>query len=191
MPIKPVLRPARAPARRIAFLPPDGRAAWPMQARRIVALGRAPHLLPLRRLTETDEAAIDDALTRAGAAALAQHRFDELSSGERARILLARALATGADILLLDEPAAALDPRFQLALMEILAAEAARGALVLIAAHGLDLVARYCSRVLLMQDGSLVADGPPDVALNEANMRAVFGVTAPGGVAPTPLRLGG
>lgn len=181
--------PAQQRARRIAYLPPDGVSAWPMPVRRIVALGRVPHLKPLRRLSAEDEAAVDLALARAGITDLADRPFDQLSSGERARTLLARALATQADLILLDEPTAALDPRHQIGVMEILRAEAGRGALVIVAAHALDLVARYADRVLLMQDGRIVADAPPAESLSQECIAEVFGVVAPGGIAPTPLRL--
>ena len=182
-------QPPRHRARSIAYLPPDGRSAWPMPVRRIVALGRVPWLKPLRRLTAADETAIDLALDRAGIANLADRAFDQLSSGEQARALLARVLATGAPILLLDEPTAALDPRHQLGVMEILRAEADRGALVIVAAHALDLVARYADRAILMQSGRIIADGPPAISLSEARIAEVFGVVAPGGIAATPLRL--
>ncbi|MCW5725777.1 MAG: ABC transporter ATP-binding protein [Maricaulaceae bacterium] len=178
----------RARARAIAWLPPDGRTAWPLSAWRVAALGRAPHLKPLRRFSAADHAAVDDALARAGASALAQRRFDELSSGERARVLIARALATGADVLLLDEPTAALDPRHQIAVMEMLRAEADRGAVIVAAVHALELAAGHADRVVLMDAGRVAADGPPGKALDEANMRAVFGVSAPGGVKPAGWR---
>lgn len=181
--------PAQQRARRISYLPPDGASAWPMPVRRIVALGRVPHLKPLRKLTAEDEAAIDRALEKAGIVDLAERPFDQLSSGERARVLLARALATQADLILLDEPTAALDPRHQLGVMEILRAEAGRGALVIVAAHALDLVARYADRAILMQDGRVVADAPPAQSLSEARIAEVFGVVAPGGITPTLLRL--
>jgi len=181
--------PAQQRARRIAYLPPDGVSAWPMPVRRIVALGRVPHLKPLRRLSAEDEVAVDLALAKAGIAGLAGRPFDQLSSGERARALLARALATQADLILLDEPTAALDPRHQLGVMEILRAEAERGALVIVAAHALDLVARYADRVLLMQGGRILADAPPAESLSQARIAEVFDVVAPGGITPTPLRL--
>jgi iron complex transport system ATP-binding protein len=172
-------------ARRIAYMPPNEAAVWPVPARAIVALGRMPHRKPLERISPADEAAVDAALERTGVLQLAARRFDTLSSGERARVLLARALATDAGILLLDEPTAALDPRHQLALMDLLAAEAASGKLVVIAAHALDLVARYCSRVVLIDAGRIVADGAPDTALSETHLREVFAISAPGGVQAT------
>lgn len=180
-----------ARARRIAFLPADGRSAWPMTVRRIVGLGRTPYLKPLRSFTQADETAIDHALAETETEHLAGRRFDTLSSGERARVLLARVLATRAEVLVLDEPTAALDPKHQLAVMEIAQAAARSGRIVLVAAHALDLVARYSDRVLLMSQGHVIADGSPAESLSEDRVREVFGVEAPGGIEPTGLRLPG
>lgn len=175
-------------ARTMAYLAPDGRSAWPMEARQIVALGRIPHLKPLRSFSAEDEAAIETALERAGMIDHAHRRFDTLSSGEKARILLARALASQARIFLLDEPVAALDPKHQLSVMEMARAEAARGALVIFSIHALDLAAACADRVIVLDRGAIRADGPPAQALAEDVVRQVFGVTAPGGI--TPSRLG-
>ena len=172
----------RERARRIAYLPPDSRAAWPMTGFRIAALGRAPFLKPLRDLGEADRDIVRDALFRARALHLEHRPFNELSSGEKARILIARALATQADVLILDEPTAALDPRWRIGIMDVLRAEAQRGATLLFAAHDLDLVAAYADRVLLIYEGAIVADGPPESALSEANLSSWFEVEAPGGV---------
>ena len=120
---------------------------------------------------------------------LAERRFDTLSSGERARVLIARALATEADCLLLDEPTAALDPRYQLAIMEIAQAEARRGALVVLAAHSLELVARYATRVLVLDQGEIQADGPPGETLTPELLGRVFGVVSDQAIQPTGLRL--
>jgi len=181
--------PSRERAKHLAYMPPDGGSVWPLVARRAVALGRAPHLKPLRDLSPEDEAAIDAALGRAGVSHLAGRSIDTLSSGERARVMLARVLATGADILLLDEPTAALDPRHQLAVMDVLQAEAKRGALVVIAAHTLDLVARYCDEVMLLKDGQVFAKGAPNETLTETNMAELFGAAPPGGVTGTEWML--
>jgi iron complex transport system ATP-binding protein len=100
--------------------------------------------------------------------------MDELSAGERARVLFARALATGAAVLLADEPAAYLDPSHQLRLMELLREEARRGTAVAVTLHDLSLAARHCDRILVLQDGRLVADGPPSQALADATLARVF-----------------
>ncbi|WP_339336071.1 ABC transporter ATP-binding protein [uncultured Maricaulis sp.] len=179
----------RERARAIAYLPPEGRAAWPISVRRLVALGRIPHLKPLRTLTPDDQSAIEAALARTGTAHLAERGFDTLSSGEKARVLLARTLAVGARIILLDEPMAALDVRHQLAVMEILAAEARTGALVIVSLHALDLAARHADRVVVLDNGQVVADGPPDRALVPAVLEQTFGVVAPEGLTVGGLRL--
>lgn len=174
----------RERARRIAYLPADSRLAWPLIAIRVVELGRYPFLKPLHGFTEEDGELINEAVQRAGATGLTERRFDELSSGEKARILLARALATNAGTLLLDEPGAALDPRHQLAVMKILKAEAGRGVCTVFAGHSLELVSRFADRVLVMDQGRIVADGPPQEALSPHLLADVFGLDAPRGIIP-------
>ena len=181
----------RIRARRIAYMPPDGRSAWPLTVRRVAALGRIPWLKPLRRMGIEDEARIEAALRRTGVDHLAERRFDTLSSGEKARVLLARALAGEAGLIVLDEPTAALDIRHQLAVMAILRDEAARGAGVLVAVHALDLAAAHADRVIVLDQGEVAADGAPDEALSPDTLARVFGVMADrapgaGGFRPVP-----
>jgi iron complex transport system ATP-binding protein len=173
----------RERARRIAYLPADSRMAWPMLAQCIVELGRHPFLKPLSQMTKADEDAVRDAMDRTGTAALAHRPFDELSSGEKARVLLARALATQAETLLLDEPGAALDPRHQLTVMDLLQGEAARGRLVAFAGHSLDQVMRYAERVIVIDKGRIAAEGAPADALSPEILSIVFGLDAPNGIA--------
>jgi iron complex transport system ATP-binding protein len=169
--------PREALARRVAYLPQSGEAAWPLPAHEIVALGRLPHGGALGRLSAIDAAAIEKALTRADASAFASRRVDTLSAGERARVLFARALATEADVLLADEPAAHLDPAHQLQMMELLREEATRGAAVAVTLHELALAAR-CDRLLVLDKGRLAVEGKPDVALSDDILARVFGVSA-------------
>ena len=160
-------------ARRIAYLPQGGETAWPLRVREIVALGRLPHGGGVVESTRRDREAVDRALARADVAHLADRRVDQLSAGERVRVLFARALSTEADILLADEPAAHLDPEHQLRLMELLAEEAARGAAVVVTLHELALAAR-CARVLVLDRGRVAADGPPGEALNDETLARIF-----------------
>ncbi|WP_421788268.1 ABC transporter ATP-binding protein [Hyphobacterium sp.] len=173
----------RERARRIAYLPADSRLAWPMIARRVVELGRFPFLKPLTRLDEADRAAVETSLALTDTGHLADRAFSELSSGEKARILVARSLATQAEALLLDEPGAALDPRHQLAVMEILTAEAQNGRCVAFAGHSLDQVSRFADRVIVVHEGRIAADGAPRLALDADTLRNVFGLNAPDGIA--------
>lgn len=168
-------------ARRLAYLPQGGNAVWPMTGYDLVMLGRLPHRAGLGRPTATDRAAVETALTRAHAAELAGRRLDAMSAGERARVLLARALATGADILLADEPAAFLDPAHQLSLIELLQAEAARGVAVAVSLHDLTL-ARRCDRLIVLQSGQVAAFGGAE-CLNDTVLSDVFGLSVRRGVA--------
>jgi len=164
-------------ARRIAYLPQGGDAAWPLPAYDIVALGRLPYGAALARLSRADIAAIERALMRADVLALADRKLDTMSAGERMRILFARALATKADVLLADEPAAHLDPAHQLDLMELLREEAGRGAAVAVTLHGLHLAAR-CDCLIVLHEGRVAAEGVPHGALSDEILARVFGVSA-------------
>jgi iron complex transport system ATP-binding protein len=171
------LWPREALARRVAYLPQGGEAAWPLPADEIVALGRLPHGGALGRLSSADIGAVNRALSRADASAFASRRVDTLSAGERARVLFARALATEADVLLADEPAAHLDPAHQLRMMDLLREEAMRGTAVAVTLHELALAAR-CDRLIVLDHGRVAAEGPPDAGLSDEVLARVFGVCA-------------
>src|SRR6185312_3150609 len=169
---------AQALARTLAYLPQEAEAHWPVEARRLVALGRLPHRGPLSPLSGTDEEAIDDALARCDAGEFSSRRMDRLSAGERARVLLARALAVQAPVLLADEPAAHLDPAHQLRLMELLRAEAARGTAVIVTLHDLSLASRYCDRLVVMNVGRAIADADAASALTDDVLQSAFAIRA-------------
>ncbi len=168
----------RARAARIAYLPQRAAVEWPIRVDRAVALGRIPHTTAWRWPTPADEGAIDAAIDQANVGHLRLRTCTTLSGGERARVMLARVLAVDAPILLADEPVAALDPRHQIAIMEILHAAAAEGRSVVAVLHDLTLAARFCDRIVVMVDGGILADGPPDTALSGELVQAAFGVTA-------------
>lgn len=163
---------SRGRAERAAYLPQERRIAWNLPAVEVAALG-APFL------------AAADALKRARAALeeveagrLADRGVAEMSGGERARVLLARALATGAQALLADEPTAGLDPEAQLMVLERLTARAASGQAVLVSLHDLALAARFADRVVVLDGGRVAADAAPMAALTPEVMAEVFGLAA-------------
>jgi len=113
-------------------------------------------------------------LSKVGLKRLASRGVLDMSGGERAKGLLARLLATRAAVMIADEPAAGLDPDAQLHMLELLRAEAERGASVVVTLHDLTLAARFCDRLVVLQNGRAVADGPPQEALSPEVLRGVF-----------------
>jgi len=165
-------------ARRIAYVPQGQTLHWPLTVERLVGLGRLPHLAPMSRISDTDTAAIERAMARADVLELRDRIATELSGGERARVLFARALAVEAPALIADEPLASLDPGHQIDVMDMLRAEAVGGGLVIAVLHDLTLAARYCDRLLLIDEGRIVADGTPADVLTAERLRAVYGIDA-------------
>ena len=169
--------PAAALAQRIAYLPQADAVHWPLSVERLVGLGRLPHLAPFSRIGATDQAAIDAAMRDTGTTHLADRTATELSGGERARVMLARALATGAPALIADEPLTSLDPGHQLEVMALLRAHAEAGALVVVVLHDLSIAVRFCDRLLLIDRGRLQADGTPAAVLTDAALAETYGIT--------------
>ncbi len=163
--LKPGMR-----ARAAGYLPQERRVGWNLAALRIAQLG-APDLPDGQA-----EALAAACLARVGLAGFEGRGVLDLSGGERARVLLARLLATRAPLLVADEPTAGLDPDAQFLALELLAQEAARGAAVVLTLHDLALAARVCSRLIVLHDGRVAADGPPRAVLTQTNLRIVFGL---------------
>ena len=166
----------RARAGLLGYVPQRSALLAAMSARNVVAQGRFAHQGLLARLSPADATAIDEALVAVDALPLAERPFPQLSLGEQQRILLARALASGARTILLDEPTAALDVGHALDLLALLRAQATAGRAVLVVLHDLDQVARLADRVLLLDTGRTVVSGPPDDVLQARYLGPSFGV---------------
>ncbi|WP_343079437.1 ABC transporter ATP-binding protein [Ostreiculturibacter nitratireducens] len=163
--------PPEARARAAAWLPQVREIAWPVSVEALVALGRLPH-------HDKGDDAVETALERMGLGAFRDRRATELSGGEQARVLIARALAQEAPLLLADEPVAGLDPAAQIAAMRVFAELASEGGAVLSALHDLGLAARHCTRLIVLSRGRIVADGTPREVLTAETLASVFGIRA-------------
>ena len=161
----------RERARRIGYLPQVGEVAWDLSVAGLATLGRLPH-------GDRGEAQVASALAAVDLAAFAGRPVSTLSGGERARALLARVLAGEPQWILADEPLAALDLAHQLALLAHLRVAADAGAGVVLVLHDLALAMNHADRVLVLDRGTLAADGAPGEALSEATIARVWGVAA-------------
>ena len=169
-------RPVARARGRVAYLPQRAQIDWehPAQVRDVVAMGRYPHRGPIGRLTRRDHVAVASALERVGLAGLARARIAELSGGQQQRTFLARALAQGATVLLLDEPYAGLDAATTAIIDRELATAAQAGAAVVVVNHDLAGLHRRYERLLVLSRG-VVADGPPAQVLTAEVLDAAYG----------------
>ena len=167
---------SRAASRRVATLPQGDAPDFEFTVREVVEMGRYPHAP--RFGGDPDPGAVDRALDRTATARFADRPVPELSGGERQRVLLARALAQAAPVLLLDEPTASLDVNHQVRTLELARDAADDGHTVVGAIHDLDLAARYCDELVLLAGGEVVASGRPREVLTADAVEAAFGVRA-------------
>ncbi len=161
--------PLRERARTLAYLPQGAECHWPLSVEAVVRLGRLP-------FGDDETYLVRGALKAVDVLDLRERIVTELSGGERARVLLARALVGNPAWLLVDEPGAGLDANHQLALMELLRTRARAGGGVVVVLHDLGLAARFCDRLLLLGQGRLLADGPPREVLTDERLRTAHGV---------------
>ncbi len=143
----------------------------------VVALGRLPRGRGAD-LSEADRKAVAAAMTATGIDDYAERPVTHLSGGERARVALARVLATEAPVILADEPTESLDPRYQLIVLDILAGQARAGGAVVAVLHDLGLAARHANRIVVLDKGRIVADGTPLEVLTPERLVETFGVEA-------------
>lgn len=167
---------AQKRARKMSYLPQSRPLAWPIRVKDVVALGRFAHGAALSKLSEQDQSAVDSALNACALSHLSDRRTDTLSGGELARVHFARALAADTPLLIADEPIAALDPRHQFGIMDIIAAYVSNGNGALVVLHDIALAARYATRIIWMRDGCITADGPVEATLTEARIAKTYGI---------------
>jgi len=162
-------------ARRMAVVPQQFHIPFAFTVSEVVMLGRIPFIKAFAGETGADRGAVTNALESVGITELAERRFDELSGGERQKVILAMALAQQPRLLLLDEPTANLDISHQLETLEwVRSLNLEKGLTVIAAMHDLNLASLYFDRLIILKEGRVSADGPPARVLTEDKIREVF-----------------
>jgi len=168
-------------AQKISYLPQSTECHWPLTVERVVSLGRFPHQTGAY-LSSDDIKAVDDACDKADIAHLIGRPINQLSGGEKARVMLARTLATQADIILADEPIASLDPQHQLEIMTLLQSLARAGKTVILVLHELHYAIRYCDKLILLNKGLKVCDGESSSVLSTQNLQNIYAINSISGL---------
>ena len=166
----------KALARNIAVVPQTAPADIPFTVAEVVLMGRSPHLslLGLERLKDREIA--DQAMSFTNVEHLAGRKLDELSAGERQRVLIARAICQQPRIIVLDEPTASLDPAHQVHIMDLMERlRSEEGTTVIMVSHDLNLAAMYADRLLLMKEGGVVSLGEPGDVLTYETLERAYG----------------
>jgi len=162
-------------ARHVAVVPQQFHIPFAFTSGEVVMLGRTPFFRALSEESEADSRAVNDALEQVGIRELAERRFDELSGGERQKVILAMALAQQPKLLLLDEPTVHLDIAHQMEILELVREfNKEQGLTVIAAMHDLNLAALYFDRLILLKEGRVWADGAPSQVLTEVRISEVF-----------------
>jgi iron complex transport system ATP-binding protein len=165
-------------AKKVAYLPQKRPLAWPIKVFDVVSLGRYAYGVNLGRLKNDDLELVESAITNCGLEQLRNRRVDTLSGGEAARVHVARAFAANAALLLADEPTAALDPKHQLDVMQLIRRYVDMGGGALVVGHEASLAARFADRLVWMRDGGIIADGTVKETMTAAMMAEIYGVSA-------------
>jgi iron complex transport system ATP-binding protein len=165
---------ARALARRVATVPQETSLSFSFPVREVVAMGRTPYRSRFERVSDADREHTERAMARTDVARFADRTIDEVSGGERQRVVVARALCQDPDTLLLDEPTASLDIDHQVRVLSLVREFVAEGRAALCAIHDLSLAARFCDRLVLLAEGELLAAGAPESVLAEEHVERAF-----------------
>lgn len=165
-------------ARLVAYLPQARVIGWQLRVRDVVGLGRLPWRSFATAPTDADRTACRRAMDLMDLSALSERPATDLSGGEQARVLAARAVAQETPLLVADEPASGLDPAHQMTMMRAFRRLAADGRSILVSLHDLTLAARWCDRLVMMKEGRIAAEGRPDQVMTAESLARIYGVNA-------------
>lgn len=171
--------PKKSFAKEVAFVPQDFTVEFDFSIRELVLMGRTPHLGPLAWEKSEDHLKATEAMQQTDVLPLADRSVMEVSGGERQRACIAMALAQDPVLLLLDEPCSHLDIKHQFEVMALLSRlNREKGMTILVTGHDINLAAAYCHRILLLNEGTLAANGTPEDVFHPSRLREIYGVEA-------------
>ena len=168
------LSPARL-AKLASYVPQEHRMAFPFPVRDVVRMGRSPRMSGLFRLNSRDDEAVEDALKKTGVLHLADRPCNRLSGGQRQLVLIARALAQNAPLMLLDEPTSALDFQNQLEVWKTLRSLAERGFTVVVCCHDPNHILWFCDQAVLLKNGRTLDSGAPENVMTGTALTELYG----------------
>lgn len=163
-------------ARIMGVVPQDTVPAFDFTVYDIVAMGRYPHLGIMDPISDRDKMLILEALKKTGLYELRDKSIREISGGEKQRVFIARVIAQGPEIILLDEPTSNLDIRYQIEILEIIEKMRSEGKTILMSMHDVNLAIRYCTKLALISQGMIYSMGNPNDVINEESIEKVYGI---------------
>ena len=163
-------------AKKCASIPANAPDECSLSVRQYVSLGRFPYMTNIWWEGEDDQKIVDQALNEFNVTQFSSRKLSELSSGEKARVLLAKGVVQNPKVMLVDEPSAHLDLRYQLQVMESLKALSRTGMVVITASHDINLLTKYCDKIILLERGRIASYGSPSEVVTEDGIKRVYGI---------------
>ncbi len=164
-------------AQSVSWIPQDHPMVFPFKVSEIVMMGRHPYLSALSFESEEDFDITRRAMETTMTSQFSERYFNEISGGEKQRVMIASALAQNPEMMLLDEPTSALDLKYQIQILNILKdLNANHNMTLVIAMHDLNLASRFCNRLVLLNEGEIVRDGTPEQVLEKDILEQVYGI---------------
>ena len=164
-------------ARSITWIPQDHPMVFPFKVSEVVLMGRHPYLSAFTFEGDEDLEIVRSAMEQTQTLQFAQRRFNEISGGEKQRVVIAGAIAQEPELMILDEPTSALDIKYQIQILNILRElNKKKNMTVILAMHDLHLASKFCNRLILLEEGKIFQDGKPEEVLQKEHLEKVYGI---------------
>ena len=164
-------------ARSITWIPQEHPMVFPFKVSEVVLMGRHPYLSAFTFEGDEDIEIARSAMEQTQTLQFAQRRFNEISGGEKQRVVIAGAIAQEPELMILDEPTSALDIKYQIQILNILRElNQKKNMTVILAMHDLHLASKFCNRLILLEEGKVFQDGKPEEVLQKEHLEKVYGI---------------